>query len=494
MDDELPFASHITKRGRVYQYVRRVPEDLGDAFPFARVQRSLRTQDRATAYEAAARVHSEIEKRFAAARGKKGTTLNVIPIDDWDWTDWSQLADWFKAVLLDEDWRMRLRNVPGAAFDAGVSRNQFWRDSQTVRAHIDLQAKLRATTVADYCEERFGYVQSMIRPLGVPLSRGGQYFERFMGGCLKSEIGYLTTFFDREGGNMQEATHPDAIKGKWRVAAERVSEQQVARILGPELAKKAATGRTLGDCLRQWEADRKRANKAATKHGLEEKQNAIDEFEALAKVRDIGDITRAQIVEYRAALELQTLKTPTINKKIGQITTLLATAQNAGWIETAISGGLYTEIPAGTKLRQPFSAGELDLIFSDDVFRRGARSANQKAGGELEFWIPLISVVSGLISSEILQLGPDTIKPHPEHPDIMCFYVTNAGGRSLKTHARKRYVPVRNEWLSNGLTNLVADARSRGWRTLWSAVEKPQMSDLCRTCFQLSGATFFETN
>jgi hypothetical protein len=114
MDDELPFASHITKRGRVYQYVRRVPEDLGDAFPFARVQRSLRTQDRVTAYEAAARVHSEIEKRFAAARGKKGTTLNVVPIDDWDWTDWNQLADWFKAVLLDEDWRMRLRNVQGA--------------------------------------------------------------------------------------------------------------------------------------------------------------------------------------------------------------------------------------------------------------------------------------------------------------------------------------------------------------------------------------------
>jgi hypothetical protein len=54
----------------------------------------------------------------------------------------------------------------------------------------------------------------MIRPLGVPLSRGGQYFERFMGGSLKSEIGYLTTFFDREGGNSQEATHPDAIKGK----------------------------------------------------------------------------------------------------------------------------------------------------------------------------------------------------------------------------------------------------------------------------------------
>jgi hypothetical protein len=121
--------------------------------------------------------------------------------------------------------------------------------------------------------------------------------------------------------------------------------------------------------------------------------------------------------------------------------------QNAGLIETAISGGLYTEIRAGTNLRQPFSAAELDLIVSDDVFRKSARSANEKADGELEFWIPLISIVSGLIGSEILQLGLDAIKPHPEYLDITRFYVTNAGGRSLKTHARKRYVPVRSELL-----------------------------------------------
>jgi hypothetical protein len=106
MDDELPFASHIVRRGRTYQYVRRVPADLIDAFPFSRVQRSLRTPGGAVAYEAGARVHSEVERQFAAARRKKGTTLNVIPVGD------SQLADWFGAALLEADWRERLRNVP----------------------------------------------------------------------------------------------------------------------------------------------------------------------------------------------------------------------------------------------------------------------------------------------------------------------------------------------------------------------------------------------
>jgi hypothetical protein len=161
MDDEdVPFASHITKRGRIYQYVRRVPEDLADAFPFSRIQRSLRTVDRATAYEAGARVHSEVEKQFAGARRKKGATLNVIPIDGWDWSDWRLLADWFKATLVEDDWRARLTKLPGAAFREGVDRDTFWRDKETAQAHLDLQAKLRSMSAATYSEDRFNLAGS----------------------------------------------------------------------------------------------------------------------------------------------------------------------------------------------------------------------------------------------------------------------------------------------------------------------------------------------
>jgi hypothetical protein len=46
-------ANHITRRKGMCQYVRRVPEDLRDAFPFARVQKSLGTRDARVAREAA---------------------------------------------------------------------------------------------------------------------------------------------------------------------------------------------------------------------------------------------------------------------------------------------------------------------------------------------------------------------------------------------------------------------------------------------------------
>jgi hypothetical protein len=479
MDDEMAFASHLVKRGEIHWYVRRIPKDIADSFPLRRVQRSLRTRDRATAYAAGARVHAEIEAQFAAARRRKGATLDLVPTDDWTWSDWRALAEWLKATLIDDDWRARLKNLPGAAFGEGVSRHCFWRDDAVVRAHIDLRNRLNGMTIAAYAEARFAFVQSLIRRLGVPLTRSSPYFDRFMAACLKAEIEYLGVFFAREGGKMEELPHPDAIEGRWRQAAESVSQEQVARILGHDLANSKAVGRTLDHCLEQWRGDRERASKSVTPHGLAEKRNAISDFEAHAKVKDIGEITRAQIVSFRDRLSNQGYKTPTINKKVGQITTLLATAQKAGWIDSAISGGIYIDVPAGTNEREPFDPTELERIFAQEAFRGGALSGSEKAGGILEFWLPLISVVSGLISTEILQLGPDTVGAHPDHPDIICFNVTNAGGRSIKAYARKRYVPVRSEIWTNGLAQIVAAARSSGWRTLWPAVEaNPNITSL----------------
>ncbi len=334
-------------------------------------------------------------------------------------------------------------------------------------------------TAAAYAEERFVFVQSVIRRLGVPRSRSSPYFDRFMTACLKAEIEYLGVFFDREGGKMEEAKHPDAIEGRWRQAAERVSQRQVARILGHDLAKSKAVGRTLDQCLEQWRSDRELANKRVTTHGVAEKRNAVEDFEAYAKVKDIGEITRAQIVSFRDWLSKQGYKTPTVNKKVGQITTLLATAQKSGWIDSAISGGIYLDIPAGANEREPFDAAELERIFAQDAFRRGLLSDSEKAAGILEFWLPLISAVSGLISTEILQLGPDMVGPHPDHPQIVCFRDTHAGGRSVKAFARKRYVPVRTEIWTNGLERIVEAARRNGSRTLWPAVEaNPNITSL----------------
>ena len=222
MDDEMPFASHVIRRGRIYQYVRRIPEDIAAGYPFSRIQRSLRTSDRVRAYEAAAGVHAEIEKQFAAARRKKGRTLNVISVEDWDWPDWQQLADWLKAVLIEDDWQARLKNLSGAVFHDGVKRSLFWRDNKTLRDHIDLQKRLTQMTVSSYAEERLAFVQSLARRIGVPVSKSMPYFERFMAACLRAETEYLAVFLDREGGNI-EASHCFVPRPRFTISRLRCS-------------------------------------------------------------------------------------------------------------------------------------------------------------------------------------------------------------------------------------------------------------------------------
>jgi len=338
-------------------------------------------------------------------------------------------------------------------------------------------------TVETYAQERFGYVQAAIRPVGVPLSRSMAYFDRFMGACMKAEIEYLNTFLDREGGKLQAHPHPDTISGKWREASQRISDQQVSRILGTNPVTVQRTGKTLSDCLEQWKGDRKRANKKITKHGLNEKEAAIEEFQKHAKIRDIGEISRANIIAYRDHLSKTMLATATFNKKVGHITTLVTTAKKAGWVDHDFSGGIYIEIPAGTNEREPFDLSELDIIFSHSVFIKNEFSTNPKSAENIQFWLPLISITSGLISSEIMQLGPETVGPHPSHPEIICFYVSNAGGRSLKAHTRQRYVPIRQELLKGGLLNVVAEARENNRKYIWKSIELRNNIDLSSNMF-----------
>ena len=478
MSDEVAFSSHVIKRGEIYQYVRRIPEDVAHAFPIVRIQRSLKTRDKSKAYAAAAEVHQEVERRIAEARRAAGVTLDVISVADWTWPDWQALADWMHAWLLEEDWKERLSNLPGEAFGTGVERKRVWRENAVVRAHMDLRTRLGGMTVSTYAEERLSYLQSVVRRLGVPLGRDQAYYDRFAAACMRSEVRYLDTFLARERGETGEQPHPDSIRGPWRSAAERIREKEAARILGTPASVNASIGKSLTDCLEQWIRDRTKARKLVTPHGRKEKELAIEDFEQFFNVQDISEVTRARVVAYRDHLSEKDLKVPTYNKRVGQITTLMTVAKRAGWIAEDIGGDIMHPVPAGTNEREPFSREELAQIFSNRTFSSGHRSTNLKAAGELQFWLPLVSLTGGLISSEIIQLGPDTVGPHPEHTEIICFQVTNAGGRAVKAAARKRYVPVRRELWDGGLKTVVGHAAERKLSRLWPAAESAEVTSV----------------
>ena len=212
-------------------------------------------------------------------------------------------------------------------------------------------------------------------------------------------------------------------------------------------------------------------------------------FQSQTGVRDICLISRKHGLAFTDQLSTKTdYKNATVNKKVSLVTRLLSTARNAGWIEREIGTKVFLQVRGDEGTREAFTDRQLDAILSHPIFTQGDRSSLVKACGELQFWPPLIACVHGMITSEILQLGPDTVVPHDEHPEILCFTVTNAGGRTTNTLARRRGMPIRRELIDLGLLDLVERARMEDMRWLW-----PEVNDEGQTLARLPNyaSTFF---
>ncbi|MHA6732471.1 site-specific integrase, partial [Devosia sp. A369] len=194
-------------------------------------------------------------------------------------------------------------------------------------------------------------------------------------------------------------------------------------------------------------------------------------FQALAGVSDVGLVQRRHIISFRDQMyDSGRYATASVNKRTGYITTLVKTAANKGWIDGAIRGDIRLTVPDGEDAREPYSNSDLHTIFGHPLFTKRQIPTSATALDGLPFWLPLISCLHGMISSEILQLGPDTIRSYPG-TDILCFVVTTSGGRHTKTVARRRWLPIRQELIDLGFNALVETARAQGWNTLWRPVE-----------------------
>ena len=478
MDDEsVSLPAYVTQRNGVYQYVRWVPEDLVGLFAGTRIQRSLRTRLPGEARHRAAAVDLQIEQEFDAARRRAGLEAALLPTVDWTWSEWQKVIDYLKARWLRDDLKERLGNATGEHFSQEARGRPLWLDDRRLRSAIDRHRKLKGMTVTQYDAEGAPSLRRTLSVLGVPLPIANPYREEFMAAALRAEVEALELIFKRESGETIEYLHPDMIEGPWK--CNRVLPEASAASWEMPTEKMPASGkalslsdppRTLSDCIAEWKRERVRLRKKIDTHLVNDMQKTVARFASHSGVAQIGQIERHHLVRFRDSLfDEGRYKVATINKEVGFVTMLISLAATKGWIEKAIDGGIYIEVPADEDKRESYTTEEINTLFAHPVCTAGARSKAVKAGGELQFWLPLISCCHGFISSEILQLGPDTIVRHPG-TEVWCFRVTTAGSRSIKAYSRERFVPIRNELLDLGLLDLVTFARFSSLSTLWASI------------------------
>ncbi len=479
MMQNMRLPTHVTHRKGIYQYVRRVPDDVAAHLGLKRVQKSLRTRDVAVAKKRAFVLDEEWTRRFDEARTAIGRLPRnraddpLIETTAWDHESWIRLAEWVGYTLLQDDWIKRVDQVPGKLLRSNPSPADIpVDDDEAFASGLRLMRHLEACSSDAYIGERHDFIASLVRRLGINLDPRMGFYRDFMRECHRAELRYFETWLLR---NQQRGgignPDPNEVNGPWRPSSrQETAEVQQISVATSSAAPSNASGYTFDDCIEKWLANRKGAGRRENKGYLIEMRKAAFEFSQRYRVTDIAQVTRRDLVDFRDTLAATGMAAATVNKKIGYLTTLVNTAYQAAWIDQRISDNLRLLVPTSQGERDPYPDEVIERIFSNRIFTQGYRHKLKKAGAELQFWLPLISCLHGMSSSEILQLGPDTVAPHEKEQDILCFHVTNAGSRRMKEEARKRYVPVRQELIAFGLLDLVEKARQSGKRFIWSTV------------------------
>ena len=141
------------------------------------------------------------------------------------------------------------------------------------------------------------------------------------------------------------------------------------------------------------------------------------------------------------------------NDYLEHLSFLMKWAAGEGYdVANPTTGLMFKDEVKAKDKRDSFSADQINLILSDQKFL-AAKLTPTKAH---EFWVPLISLCTGMRISEVLLLALDDIK---QEKAIFYFDLREREGRSLKTTTSIRKVPIPETLLRVGFLSYVDSAK-----------------------------------
>lgn len=246
--------------------------------------------------------------------------------------------------------------------------------------------------------------------------------------------------------SLPEQAMRDLLREHEAKAAALTAAREFQREPAQTVARDGLAPRTSLDpqLIDQWAAERKVRTKTADAH-----RAVARWFKECVGERAVEEITRKDVLAFKAALLSKGTSTANAHVKISRLRSLLNFAKSNDIIESNPAEGIkINDTAGGRNKRQPFSPSSLVAIFRSPVYRRDERPTRGR--GEAAYWLPLLALYTGARLEELGQLRCSDVheQDYVGADDVQqkCWVIRitecEEDGLKLKNAASDRIVPV----------------------------------------------------
>lgn len=460
----------IFRRDAVWYFRAKVPDDIRETIGKTEIRVSLGTSDHSEARKLANIKSVEVDELFAKARGR----ASLSDISD---EEIRRLArEWF--YRRDVDARDNLLKHPVEPID---------RD-EAIENIYGVLADLTGQDDTHVAEQFIPIVDGLLEQNGIKVDRESKKYWRLLHYIVRGEIEVHHRIKHRIQGNFHHKSDDkffDDVSADGDALTNDVSKANSAS---------TSVGVTLSELIQKFVGDPQRA-----KHSVKTKsfQRAMfrDFAELLGSNRPVKNISRddcrqvfevisnlprnasqrfpnlslVQVSEKASKEGLEKIHPKTVNHRMAVLGSLLKFAVEEGIIDwnpaTKIRALLPRTKPSSD--RHSFSSDQLNKIFQaplyvgciDDERNYAKPGPNRPRRGR--FWVPLLSLFSGMRLNECCQLLCSDIEV-ASGIDIIRVCEDDDGEKRIKSVAADRVIPIHPELSRIGFMQFVEQMRAEG--------------------------------
>lgn len=190
------------------------------------------------------------------------------------------------------------------------------------------------------------------------------------------------------------------------------------------------------------------------------------------KLKAYAGKTIAEVLETQPT---DTMSDTTIVNYMVRVNSFFTWAVRVGHIDRNPADGIKpgkAKLVRADELRKAYTPEDIRKLVDAFLDMRDEEKAKLKTSPD-RFWIPLISLYSGLRLNEICQLNTDDVK-QDEETAVWYFHVeiTEGDEKMIKSAAARRKVPVHNDLISLGLLKYCKCKADSGTPRLWMNLKR----------------------